>query len=56
MSDERNALEKESFDTERAEKVSRRGFNKFLMLGSLAAAAGAVGVLSNGCSKTYPQL
>jgi len=56
MSDERNALEKESFDTERAEKVSRRGFNKFLMLGSLAAAAGAVGVLSNGCSKTYPAI
>ena len=56
MSDERNALEKESFETERAEKVSRRSFNKFLTLGSLAAATGAVEALSNGCSKTYPAI
>jgi arsenite oxidase small subunit len=56
MSDERNALEKEFFDTERAEKISRRGFNKFLTLGSLAAATGAVEALSNGCSKTYPAI
>jgi|SRR5580700_754207 Rieske Fe-S protein len=56
MSDERNTLEREFFDPERAEKVSRRGFNKFLTLGSLAAAAGAVGTLADGCSKKYPAI
>jgi Rieske Fe-S protein len=56
MSDERNALEKEFFDTERAGKVSRRGFNKFLTLGTLAAAAGAVGASPSGCSETYPAI
>ncbi len=34
MNDERNALEREFFDTERAEKISRRGFNKSLTLES----------------------
>jgi nitrite reductase/ring-hydroxylating ferredoxin subunit len=56
MSDERSAPQKDGFETERAEKVSRRGFNKFLTLGSLAAAAGSVGVLADGCSKTYPAI
>jgi arsenite oxidase small subunit len=56
MSDERNALEKELFYTERTERVSRRGFNKLLTLGSLATAAGAIGALSNGCAKTYPAI
>jgi Rieske Fe-S protein len=54
MRDERNALEKEFVETEPTGKVSRRGFNKLLTLGSLAAAAGAIGVSSTGCSKTYP--
>jgi hypothetical protein len=56
MSDERSAPPKDDFETERAEKVSRRGFNKVLTLGSLAAAAGAVGALTDGCSKTYPTI
>jgi Rieske Fe-S protein len=56
MSDERSAPPRDDFETERAEKVSRRGFNKLLSLGSLAAAAGAVGTLTDGCSKTYPTI
>jgi Rieske Fe-S protein len=56
MRDRRNALEKEFFHTERAGKVSRRGFNKLLTLGSLAAGAGAVGASLSGCSKTYPAI
>jgi nitrite reductase/ring-hydroxylating ferredoxin subunit len=54
--DERNAPQRDVLETERAERVSRRGFNKFLTLGSLAAAAGAAGVLTAGCSKTYPTI
>ena len=56
MTDERDAREKEFFDRERAAKVSRRGFNKLLTLGSLAAAAGAIEASSSGCSKTYPAI
>ncbi len=56
ISDERCASQQDGFETEHAEKVSRRGFNKLLTLGSLAAAAGAVGVLTDGCSKTYPTI
>jgi Rieske Fe-S protein len=54
--DERNAPLRDVFETERAEKVSRRSFNKFLTLGSLAAVAGAVGNVTEGCSKTYPTI
>jgi Rieske Fe-S protein len=54
--DERNAPQEDVFETERAEKVSRRGFNKFLTLGSLAAVAGAVGTVTEGCSKRYPTI
>ena len=53
MSDERDALEEEFFDIEAAEQLSRRGFNKFLTLGSLAAVVGAAGTLTDGCAKTY---
>jgi Rieske Fe-S protein len=56
ISDKRSAPPKDDFESERAEKVSRRGFNKVLTLGSLAAAAGAVGALTDGCSKTYPAI
>ena len=53
MSDERDALEEEFFDIDAAEQLSRRGFNKFLTLGSLAAVVGAAGTLTDGCAKTY---
>jgi hypothetical protein len=56
MTDERNAREEEPFDTECTEQLSRRGFNKFLTMGSLAAAVGAAGTLTDGCSKTYPTI
>ena len=56
MTDERNALEEEFFDTDGAEQLSRRGLNKFLTLGGLAAAVGAAGTLTDGCSKTYPAI
>ena len=56
MTDERNALEEEYFDIDGAEQLSRRGFNKFLTLGGLAAAVGAAGTLTDGCSKTYPAI
>jgi nitrite reductase/ring-hydroxylating ferredoxin subunit len=56
MSDERSASQKDVFETERAGQVSRRGFNKVLTLGSLAAVAGAVGALIDGCSRTYPAI
>ena len=56
MTDERNALEEDFFDIDRAEQLSRRGFNKFLTLGGLAAAVGAAGTLTDGCSKTYPTI
>jgi nitrite reductase/ring-hydroxylating ferredoxin subunit len=35
-------------------QVSRRGFNKLLTLGSLAAGASAVSIFASGCSETYP--
>ena len=54
--DERNAPQRDVFETERAEKVSRRGFSKLLTLGSLAAVAGAVGNVTEGCSKRYPTI
>ena len=54
--DERNAPQRDVFETERAEKVSRRDFNKLLWLGSFAAVAGTVGALAGGCSKTYPTI
>jgi len=54
--DERNAPQRDVLETERAERVSRRGFNKFLTLGSLAAVAGTVGALTEGCSRTYPAI
>ena len=41
MTDERNALEEEFLDIDGADQLSRRGFNKFLTLGGLAAAVGA---------------
>ena len=53
MIDERDALEEEFFDIDAAEQLSRRGFNKFLTLGSLAAVVGAAGTLTDGCAKTY---
>ncbi|HKD63370.1 MAG TPA: ubiquinol-cytochrome c reductase iron-sulfur subunit [Candidatus Acidoferrales bacterium] len=53
MIDERDALEEEFFDIDAAERLSRRGFNKFLTLGSLAAVVGAAGTLTDGCAKTY---
>jgi len=56
MTDERNALEEEFLDIDGADQLSRRGFNKFLTLGGLAAAAGAAGTLTDGCSKTYPAI
>ena len=56
MTDERNALEEEFFDIDRTEQLSRRGFNKFLTLGGLAAAVGTAGTLTDGCSKTYPTI
>jgi Rieske Fe-S protein len=56
MTDERNTLEEEFFDIDGAEQLSRRGFNKFLTLGGLAAAVGAAGTLTDGCSKTYPTI
>jgi len=56
MTDERNALEEEFLDLDGAERLSRRGFNKFLTLGGLAAAVGAAGTLTDGCSKTYPTI
>jgi Rieske Fe-S protein len=56
MTDERNALEEEFLDIDGAEQLSRRGFNKFLTLGGLAAAVGAAGTLTDGCSKTYPTI
>jgi nitrite reductase/ring-hydroxylating ferredoxin subunit len=54
MRDASGDSEDRAITTEREEKVSRRCFNKVLTLGSLAAAAGVVGVLSDGCSKTFP--
>jgi nitrite reductase/ring-hydroxylating ferredoxin subunit len=54
--DERNAPPTDVLETERAEKVSRRDFNKLLRLGSLAAVAGAVGTVTEGCSKRYPTI
>jgi nitrite reductase/ring-hydroxylating ferredoxin subunit len=56
MTDERNALEEEFLDIDGADQLSRRGFNKFLTLGGLAAAVGAAGTLTDGCSKTYPTI
>jgi Rieske Fe-S protein len=56
MRDERSAHEREFFDTECRGRVSRRGFNKLLALGSLAAAAGAIEAASSGCSRTYPAI
>jgi len=56
MTDERNPSEDKSFDIERADQLSRRGFNKFLTLGGLAAAVGTAGTLTDGCSKTYPTI
>ncbi len=56
MTDEWNAREGEFFDRDGAEQLSRRGFNKFLTLGGLAAAVGAAGTLTDGCSKTYPAI
>jgi Rieske Fe-S protein len=56
ISDKRSAPPKDGFETERAKKVSRRGFNKLLTLGSLAAAAVTAGALTDGCSKTYPTI
>ena len=56
MTDERNACEEHSFDVERAQHLSRRGFNRLLTMGSLAAAVGAAGTLTDGCSKTYPTI
>jgi Rieske Fe-S protein len=54
--DERNAPQRDVLETEHAEKVSRRGFNKLLTLGSFAAVAGAVGTVTEGCSKTHPTI
>jgi Rieske Fe-S protein len=54
--DERNAPQRNVLEPERAEKVSRRDFNKLLSLGSFAAVAGTVGALAEGCSKTYPTI
>ena len=56
MTDERNAPEEEFSDIDGAEQLSRRGFNKFLTLGGLAAAVGGAGTLTDGCSKTYPAI
>jgi Rieske Fe-S protein len=56
MSDERNALDEEFFDIECAEPLSRRGFNKFLTLGGLAAAMCAAGTFTDGCAKKYPAI
>jgi Rieske Fe-S protein len=56
MTDERNAREEEFFDMDGAEQLSRRGFDRFLTLGGLAAAVGAAGTLTDGCSKTYPTI
>ena len=56
MTDEQNAREEESFDIECAEQLSRRGFNKFLTLGGLAAAVSTAGTLTDGGSKDYPTI
>ena len=56
MTDERKALEEKSFDIERVEELSRRGFNKLLTISSLAAAVGVAGALTDSCSKTYPTI
>jgi nitrite reductase/ring-hydroxylating ferredoxin subunit len=56
MNDERGASKNDFVNLGHAKKVSRRGFNRLLTLGSLAAATGTVGALADGCSKTYPAI
>jgi nitrite reductase/ring-hydroxylating ferredoxin subunit len=51
---ENDREESDRKENDREKEVSRRCFNKFLTLGSLAAAAIAAGVLPDGCSKTFP--